>query len=131
MIDDIKTKERFGYTSNDLKPKSGKRIVAICDDCGKERLVKKSAYRDLCMHCVQKFCYRTEKCRQERSLRVMGNKNPFYGKTHSNETKLKISKSQQERELRLLGGQSAKNKVIRRYVSIDSSLPPVLSRITP
>ena len=61
MIDEEETYKRFGYYSTDLKPKSSKKIVAVCDNCGKVREVKKGSYRDLCHSCSLK----TEKYRKK------------------------------------------------------------------
>lgn len=55
MIDEKATYEKFGYYSTDLKPKSSKRIIAVCDGCGKVRLIQKSAYRKLCHKCATAF----------------------------------------------------------------------------
>ena len=68
------TFEKFGYYPSDLKPYSIKRILVMCDGCGKIREIQKASYRSLCKSCVKK-----------------GEKNPFYGKHHSDETKKKIS----------------------------------------
>ena len=54
MIDEEETFKRFGYYSTDLKPKSDKKIVAVCNNCGKVRIVQKKAYRDLCHLCSLK-----------------------------------------------------------------------------
>lgn len=54
MIDEERTLELFGYTSNELRPKSAKTIVAVCDDCGVYRLVRKYGYRELCNPCSVK-----------------------------------------------------------------------------
>ena len=51
MIDEGRTLEIYGYTSDELKPKSVKTIVAVCEECGKYRDVRKSAYHDLCNSC--------------------------------------------------------------------------------
>lgn len=37
MINESRTLELFGYTSDMLSKSSGKLIVVICDECGKER----------------------------------------------------------------------------------------------
>lgn len=44
MIDEVATFEKYGYYSTNLKPKAGKRVVAVCD--GVEwKLIP------LCIHC--------------------------------------------------------------------------------
>lgn len=72
-INEERTFTDFGYTSADLSYGSGKKVWAICKNCRKERLVTFSHYRDLCLFCTRH--------------------NPMYGKHHTEETKLKISKS--------------------------------------
>lgn len=52
MIDEDATFEQFGYKNTDLKPRSGKKIVAVCDGCGKVRMLQKHDYRDLCHLCA-------------------------------------------------------------------------------
>ncbi len=54
MILEEATFERFGYYPSDLKPKSDKRILCACDDCGKVRILKKCYYHVLCRSCVRK-----------------------------------------------------------------------------
>ncbi len=51
MIDEKLTYKKFGYYSTDLSPKSHKRIIAVCDKCGKIREPKKQSYRNLCKPC--------------------------------------------------------------------------------
>lgn len=80
MIDEEKTLKQFGYTSDSLSHGSNKKVVAICNDCGKERVLKFLDYRNLCISCTLK------------NKRV-GKNNPMYGKKHSKETKKKMSKS--------------------------------------
>ena len=54
MILEEETFEGFGYYPNGLKPKSGKRILAACDSCGKVRITSKHIYRSLCKSCGSK-----------------------------------------------------------------------------
>jgi hypothetical protein len=51
MIDEKATLELFGYVSSELKPKSNKKIVCVCNKCGKSRNLPKSNYKDLCINC--------------------------------------------------------------------------------
>ena len=74
MILEKETYEKFGYYPGNLKPKSGKKILVACDDCGKIRELRKDHHSDFCRFCVKK-----------------GKKNPFYGKHHSENTKRKMS----------------------------------------
>ena len=54
MIDEQATFEKFGYYSTNLSFRSNKKIVAVCDGCGKIRLLSKNIYRDLCLLCSQR-----------------------------------------------------------------------------
>lgn len=50
-IDRILTIEKFGYDPADLKDKSLRNVIAICQQCGKIREIRKSQYHDLCIFC--------------------------------------------------------------------------------
>lgn len=54
MILEDATFKAFGYYPSELKPKSHKRIIAACDDCGKVRIASKAAYHSLCISCALK-----------------------------------------------------------------------------
>ena len=54
MINEEATFEKFDYYSTDWAPKSDKRVVAVCDDCGKVRTTPKHDYRALCGSCCKK-----------------------------------------------------------------------------
>lgn len=54
MIDEARTQEIFGYTSDELKPQSNKQIVVRCDECGVERVSPKYTIRHLCRSCAAK-----------------------------------------------------------------------------
>lgn len=54
MIDEKSTFEKFGYYSIALKPKSNKKIISACDDCGKIRESGKNEYCALCHSCSHK-----------------------------------------------------------------------------
>lgn len=94
MIDENITFILFGYTSADLSHGSGKKVLAICNDCGKERIVIKNRYRDLCTSCTQK-----------------GNTN-MLGKHHSEETKQKISKGNRDKHL----SDETKQKISKAHI---------------
>lgn len=64
MILELETFNTFGYYPSNLKPHSGKPILAACDDCGKVREIRKSGYRPFCGGCAKK-----------------GAKNPMFGRT--------------------------------------------------
>ena len=48
------TFEKFGYYPSQLKPESGKIILAACDKCERIRETSKHNYRDLCTLCVKR-----------------------------------------------------------------------------
>ena len=52
MIDEEATFRKYGYTSDRWAPQSHKPVIALCDECGDIRAVKKGAYRDLCHKCA-------------------------------------------------------------------------------
>ena len=60
MIDYKESAKLNGCTVSELKdrfsrfPKSAKKVVAICENCGKIRILKKQNYRDLCFICNNK-----------------------------------------------------------------------------
>ena len=108
MIDEYWTWRCYGYHSDELSYGSAKRIIAVCDECGKYRSVIKFAYSDLCISCVQSGerhwsfglrgkdhpnfgKHRTDEVRLAISERTRGEKNPFFGKHHSEETKRKLA----------------------------------------
>ena len=90
MINEEKTFEEFGYMSIELSHGSHKGVWTICDKCGKERLLRFSSYRKLCKSCSMIGKY-------------IGKNNPNYGKHHSEETKIKISKSKSGEKHPLFG----------------------------
>ena len=75
MILEEETFKKYGYYPKDLKPKSNRRIIVKCDDCGKIRESPKYEYARFCISCCRK-----------------GVKNPNFGKSHScsKETRIKI-----------------------------------------
>jgi len=72
MIDEDRTMQLYGYYSTDLKPKSHKPIVKVCDDCGTYSITTKHDYRDLCLSCAKS-----------------GKPSSFKNKHHSEESKIK------------------------------------------
>lgn len=77
MIDEEETFRKFGYHAHGLTSHSGKRIIAVCNDCGKIREIKKDDYHDLCRSCAGK-----------------GPRNHSYGKHLSTAHKQKIAESE-------------------------------------
>ena len=97
MILEEETYEKFGYYPKDLKPKSHKKILAACDECGKIRELNKHNYSSLCKSCAERGKrnhlygkHHTEVARKKMSASRKGQRNHFYGKHHTDETKQKI-----------------------------------------
>lgn len=76
MIDEYWTWIFYGYHSDELSHGSGKPIVAVCEDCGRYRVLSFKSYKDFCIKCFTK-----------------GERHPFYGKHLSEEHKHNISKA--------------------------------------
>lgn len=110
MIDENKTLELFGYTSDSLSHGSGRKVVAICNKCGKERVLSFRQYRNLCISCTKRGINHTletrqkisktnsgkkfsEEHKQKISKAKIGKNNPMFGKKLSEDTKQKMSKS--------------------------------------
>lgn len=68
MIDEQATFEKYGYYSTDLSYGSGKRVVAVCDDCGAIRYPEKRHHRSLCFVCSKKSEYVSDKTRLKMSI---------------------------------------------------------------
>lgn len=81
MIDEDRTEDLFGYKSTDWAPKSDKKIVCICEGCGKVRIIDKNQYRDLCKKCVKRTPEAREKARQIKVQYYIDH--PEAGKEHS------------------------------------------------
>lgn len=108
MIDEDRTFAEFEYMPSELSHGSNKRVWAICNKCGKERLVYFKEYNKLCQSCSQlgrKFSKETrqkiseantnkklsEKTKQKISIAISGKNHPFFGKKLSEEHKRKMS----------------------------------------
>lgn len=118
MIDRERTIKEFGYDSDDLSKYSKRKIWAVCDDCGKERLLVFSSYRDLCKSCVKNGKrnsfygkHHTQESKQKirDNLDISGKNNPFYGKHHTIETKNKISISHKGKKIPSISGDKHPN----------------------
>lgn len=77
-----------------------KKCVCICkcDTCEKEftrnaTVAKKSIKHYCCTKCINLGRKHTDECKKQVSDKMMGEGNPFYGKTHNDEMRLKISKN--------------------------------------
>lgn len=99
MILEDETLNTYGYYARDLKPQSGKPIIAVCNKCGKVRTTTKSAYRTLCISCghsgKNNHNYNThfnaEIC-AKMSIAMKGNSNAL-GYKHSDISKALMSKN--------------------------------------
>ena len=91
MIDEDRTMQLYGYYSADLKPKSHKPIVKVCDNCGTYNIVDKSDYSDLCYRCIKKGTKLTEE--HKRKIGKSGK-----GRKCSDITKQKMSKAHKGRK---------------------------------
>ena len=81
MIDNQRTLEIYGYVSDTLSKGSQKRIVRVCDECGRcDEIVfqsyNKAKYPDLCNSCSKS-----------------GKNHCWYGRHHTEESKKKMSES--------------------------------------
>ena len=100
MIDENITFILFGYTSKTLSHGSDKKVLAICNECGNERLLRYNHYKDLCASCSRKgnkhYNYGkhlSKETKHKMSKTHSGENNHFYGKHHTEETKYKMSKN--------------------------------------
>ena len=100
MILEDATHEAFGYYPSALKPQSVKKILVVCDGCGKLRVIRKDAYHTLCRSCAK-----------------IGEKHHNYGKSMSREQKHKLSEA-------IKGNKSAwwKGGPIKRVCKICSKI---------
>lgn len=78
MIDEQRTLEIYGYTSDDLTKGSNKFVVRVCDECGRYTDVvfaeyNRQKYPDMCSFCSKS-----------------GERHPLFGKSPSKETRDKI-----------------------------------------
>jgi len=97
IILEQKTKDMFGYYSNDLKPSSEKTVIWKCKDCDAE-VEKKYRYavkNDLCLSCSNKVNANTNKDVKIEKLIEWhkNNTHHFKGKHRTDEVKKKISQS--------------------------------------
>jgi len=93
MIDEDRTESIFGYRSADLSLGSHKKIVVVCEGCGKKRL---SGFRD-----HKPFCHPCSMKQPEVRAKLAvyrGEKHAAYGKTYSQAEKLKMSQAQKGRK---------------------------------
>ena len=97
MIDELKTLEQFGYTSDSLSYSSNKKVIVICNVCGKERILKFQKYTNLCRSCSHKGKKFSEEHKRKLSKAHMGKRfsektiQKMRGRKHSEEAKQKMS----------------------------------------
>lgn len=72
MIDEDRTMQLYGYTSDELSPHSAKLIIAVCEECGKYRVLKKYSYKDLCKSCSRVGAVRTVESKLKMSKARIG-----------------------------------------------------------
>lgn len=89
MIDEARTLEVYGYTSNVYAQGSHKPVVAVCVECGKVRPVEKRHYSELCFACASRAPERCHKL----SIANSGTNNSMYGKSPPLETREKLRTS--------------------------------------
>lgn len=82
MILEEETFNEFGYYPNELTKGSHKSIVAACDKCGKTRILPMYGYHALCQSCGSKA-----ENNGMYGVHRYGSDNPFFGRTHSEESK--------------------------------------------
>lgn len=68
-IDRAATIEKFGYDPDTLSRGSGRRVVAVCEGCGKVRDLEKKRYRELCRSCGAKKYFEDPEIRKRYSVR--------------------------------------------------------------
>jgi len=92
MILEERTFEKFGYCSSDLKPNSGRKILAACDGCGKIREIPKCGYRNLCMSCARRGKKRSDETKRKIGDAKKGKKY-MLGRKHTLESRKKMSEA--------------------------------------
>ena len=94
MILEDATFEAYGYYSSALKPQSVKKILVVCDGCGKPRAIPKDGYHSLCKSCAHKGLKHSDETKRRMSEAQKGDKNHNFGKTTPNEVKHKIGEAE-------------------------------------
>ena len=97
MILEKETYEKFGYYPGDLKPHSHKKVISICDKCGRTKERKKQDYRPYCPSCARKGKRFTEEHKNKIRETHKGEKNYNYGKHPMEQTKQKMREARKNR----------------------------------
>jgi len=93
------TKIKYGYDVSSLKPNSEKLVVSKCIECGtiKDRKFRAAKKHLLCHRCASTISSRNSIAQRAEHLKKRHKEgsivHPMLGKTHSKETREKISKS--------------------------------------
>ena len=101
MIDEDRTLQLYGYTSDDLKTLSHKKVVCVCEECGKYRILPKyHSNTHRCLSCANSGennpAYGkpiTEETRRRMSTTKSGKNHPMYNKKHTSQSRKKMSDS--------------------------------------
>lgn len=100
MILEEETYAEFGYYPSDLKPKSGKKILAACEDCSRVRETSKHNYHPFCDSCSRKGArsslfgkHPSEEAKAKMSKAQKGENHPLFGKHPSDVTRAKLRKA--------------------------------------
>lgn len=120
MIDEEKTFKLFKYYSTDLKPKSSNKVIAICDGCKRERIIRKDSYRKFCRSCSKIGKKHSKETKEKMSKSRSGKNNSMYGKNHSQETKNKISKANSGENGPCFGRTGDKHPMFGKHLSEET-----------
>ena len=143
MIDEDRTLQLYGYTSDSLTKGSHKLIVRVCDECGRYKIIRNDSYKDLCHTCCQigiqlgnkhwnygkhwskevkdKMSKSSEgkiisdKTKEKISKTSSGSNNGMYGKKHTDEAKIKSSCTKQDIEINEFDGFLTKQKYCEKF----------------
>lgn len=92
MILEEATFEAYGYYPSDLKPQSNRPILALCVQCGKEKITTKRDYRYFCNSCSENGGkFKTGENNHNFGRDHSGKNGPFFGKHHTVEAKARMS----------------------------------------
>lgn len=90
MIDEDRTMQLFGYTSNQLSSGSHKRIVVVCEECGRYDTVENRRVRELCRSCSmsgERSCWFGVTGKDHPAYGFTGDKSPSYKRVFSEDEK--------------------------------------------
>lgn len=120
MIDKQKTLYLFGYDPDKYSCQSKKKIVRICDKCGREQIVGKRDGYNLCQRCSKIGRKFTEKHKDNIRKAVSDEKHPNWGKKRSSATRKKIGKSQIGRKPTLETRKKLREAWIGREITLET-----------